>query len=180
MYDGSLVRLRAIEIDDDLPVLHRWFNDAEVTYYLASRYPRSRDTIRELTASWGPMSLGSARFLVERRDSGDPVGLVALRDAAPENREAELDLLIGERSAWGQGFGTDTVRTTCRFGFEEMGLHRIQLFVFADHAAAIKVYERVGFVHEGVIRRTLYKRGAWHDLAFMGLLSQELRPAPQQ
>jgi RimJ/RimL family protein N-acetyltransferase len=173
-YDGTLVRLRAME-PSDAEAQHRWFNDPEVLRHLASRYPVSAGAIAGRLEGAGAMTFANPRFSVERRDTGELIGYTALRDVTPESRHAELDLLIGERSCWGQGFGTDTTRTVCRFAFEKQGLHRVQLWVSVEHGAAVTVCERAGFVAEGVARHKLYRRGAWHDCVLMGLLAGELR-----
>jgi RimJ/RimL family protein N-acetyltransferase len=171
-YDGSLVRLRAMS-PDDAPAQHRWFNDPEVTRFTALRYPASEAAIAARLDGAAAMTFANPRFAVERRDTGELIGYTALRDATPESRNAELDLMIGERAVWGQGFGTDTTRTVCRFGFEQLGLHRVHLWVFAEHVAAIRAYERVGFVHEGRARDRFFQGGRWHDCLLMGLLADE-------
>jgi RimJ/RimL family protein N-acetyltransferase len=172
MYDGELVRLRAME-PEDAAAQHRWFNDPDVTRYLAIRYPTAEAAIAARLEGAGPITYANPRFSVERRDTGELIGFTALRDVTPESRNGELDLVIGERSAWGQGFGTDTTRTVCRFAFRRLALHRVHLWVFAEHAAAIKTYERVGFVHEGVARDRFFKGGRWHDCVLMAMLAEE-------
>jgi RimJ/RimL family protein N-acetyltransferase len=175
VYEGERVRLRAVEPEADTPVFHAWFGDLAVTRYLAPRYPRSLASTRERLAEWSAPSFEAARFTVERLDTGEPVGFAALRDATPEERDAELDLVVGDRTAWGGGLGTDAVRVLCRFGFDEMNLHRIHLYVFTDNAPAMAIYRTVGFVQEAVLRHAFYTRGAWHDTLLMGLLRGELR-----
>jgi RimJ/RimL family protein N-acetyltransferase len=168
---GALVTLRPM-VADDAAAQHRWFADPEVTRWTGLRYPLS------LAAISGRLAGAEAtdpRFAVERRDTGETVGYVALRDITPESRNAELDLVIGERSAWGLGLGTDTTRTACRYAFDRLGLHRVHLWVFAEHAAAVRAYEKCGFAHEGVARDRFYKHGRWHDCLLMGLLAGELR-----
>ena len=174
MYDGALVRLRAME-PEDAEAQHRWFNDLEVVRYLMPRYPIGLPGRREWIAERAPISQAAARFSVERLDTGQLIGFAALRDVAPENLDAELDLVVGERSAWGHGFGADTTRTLCRFGFDEMNLHRIHLYVFVDNAPAVHIYQQLGFVSEGTVRESFYRRGRYHDAYLMGLLRAELR-----
>ena len=166
-YAGDLVVLRPVT-PDDAEMQHRWFADIEITRYLGLRYPLSIGAIAERLAEGRDY-----RFTVLRRDTGEPVGYTALRGVTPENLNGELDLAIGERSAWNGGFGTDTTRTICRYGFERLNLHRIHLWVFAEHHRAIRVYEKVGFVREAVSRDRLYKHGKWHDTLLMGLLAEE-------
>lgn len=171
MYEGTLVRLRAME-PRDAAAQHRWFADPEVTRWTGWRYPMSRDVLAQRLAERSNGSFASAAFSVERRDTGELVGRVMLRDAHPENRAAELDLVIGERAAWGQGFGTDATRTVCDFGFRQMGLHRVYLWVFLANEAAIRVYEKCGFVREGVARDRFWRDG-WHDQLLMARLAED-------
>lgn len=171
-FAGDLVTLRGVELDD-VPLHHAWFNDPEVSRWLGLRYPLSVAAV-ERRATVEP-SFADTRLTVVANDTGAVVGLTALRGATPENRDAELDLVIGERSAWGRGYGTDATRATCRYAFERLGLHRVHLWVFPENASAVRIYERVGFVHEAVARDRLFRHGRWHDCLLMGLLREELR-----
>ncbi|HEU0132219.1 MAG TPA: GNAT family protein [Mycobacteriales bacterium] len=174
MYAGSLVRLRAPEARD-VDDFHAWFNDPEVTATLGARYPVTLRAEREWVEQHGVVSYGSAHFSIETLD-GVLLGSCSLASTAvPENRGAELGITIGNKAYWGRGYGTDAVRTLCRFGFEEMNLHRIELLVFAHHAAARRVYEKVGFAVEAVAREAHWGEGRWYDDVHMALLEGGLR-----
>ena len=84
-----------------------------------------------------------------------------------------LGIWIG-RPWWGQGYGTDAVRTLCRFGFEHVNLHRVTLEVNADNAQAIRAYTKVGFREEGRLREAMFVHGERMDTVVMGLLEGEL------
>lgn len=170
--EGDLVRLRAPEPEDE-PYYYTWINDPEVTVHLLARYPFTHEQEREFLSR--PASYESVNLTIVTLADGLPIGNVALRNASPENRMADLGIMIGDREYWNRGYGTDAMRTICRFGFDVMNLHRIQLDVFADNARAMKVYERIGFVHEGRKRDAHYRRGSYVDVVMMGLLAGELR-----
>ena len=51
------------------------------------------------------------------------------------------------------------------------GMERIELEVLASNTAAVKLYERLGFAHEGVKRRARHLDGAWDDNVLMALLA---------
>ena len=84
-------------------------------------------------------------------------------------------VVIDGEAYWDGGYGTDAMRVLCRFGFEIMNLHRIQLDVYGNNHRAIHVYEKVGFTREVTKRQALYKFGRYHDVHVMGLLEGELR-----
>lgn len=172
-FEGRLVRLRAREPEDE-PLLYAWFNDPEVTQHLTLRYPLSHRQEREFIESGSAPGYDHAGFAVETLADGTLIGGVSLEQVSPEKRSAVLGIAIGDKSRWDRGYGTDTMRTICRFGFETMNLHRIQLEVYADHARARRVYERVGFRVEGQLRDGTFRYGRYQDVVVMGLLEGEL------
>ncbi|MGE0228288.1 MAG: GNAT family N-acetyltransferase [Dehalococcoidia bacterium] len=171
--EGRLVRLRAREPADE-ELAYRYFNDPRVTEYLAVRYPFSHQQERDALSL--PAKYLGAHFAIETIEERRFLGTCSLEVAFPENRRAELGIVIGDPDYWDGGYGTDAVRTLCRFGFEEMNLHRIELEAFAENARARRVYERLGFVVEGARRDGWYQGGHYQDVILMGLLEGELRP----
>ena len=59
------------------------------------------------------------------------------------------------------------------YGFDELHLHRIQLEVLATNDRAIRVYERLGFLHEGRKRHAQFKAGRYVDVLVMAVLEDE-------
>ena len=55
-----------------------------------------------------------------------------------------------------------------------MNLQRVSLYVLDTNHRARSVYETVGFVHEGTLRRARFRHGRYVDLHVMGLLADEL------
>jgi RimJ/RimL family protein N-acetyltransferase len=169
---GSLIRLRAGEPEDE-PFSYEWVNDGEVTRFLGSRYPRSHAAGRTSQAE-AEISYSQAGFMVDRLADGRPIGWVALRRATGEDRCATLGISIGDKTCWDGGYGTDTMRTVCRFGFDVMNLNRIELDVYVENARAVRVYEKIGFRLEATLRDYQFKFGQYWDLYLMGLLRGEL------
>ncbi len=173
-FEGSLIRLRAREPGDE-PLLYAWFNDPEVTQHLTVRYPMSHAQETAFISANGANGYAKVSFAVETLADRRLIGGVGLEDTSPENRSAVLGIAIGDKAYWDGGYGSDTMRTVCRFGFETMNLHRIELEVYVSNERAIHVYEKVGFRIEGRRRDALYTRGAYQDVLVMGLLEGELR-----
>lgn len=173
LLEGELVRLRATE-ESDAPAMYRWINDWETVKYLGGRYPRTMGFEREWATKGDPAYV-NAQFIIEVMEGQKAIGWVGLHDASPEDRAAELGIAIGEPEFLDGGYGTDAMRVACRYGFEMMNLHRIALTVYDWNVRATRVYEKVGFRREGVIRDGIFKAGRWNDLVYMGLLRGELK-----
>ena len=60
-----------------------------------------------------------------------------------------MGIVIGEKSLWGQGYGTDALNALLDFGFGELRLERIWLEVNDDNLRGKRSYEKCGFVLRG-------------------------------
>ena len=173
MIEGKLVNLRARELSD-VERMTRWINDREVTRFMGNRYPWSsaaEEAFVQRTTS-GPMAYGDVSFAIETKD-GVHIGTAGLHRASPENRAAELGIMIGEKAYWSKGYGTDAVATLLRFAFEEMNLNRIELHVFGFNARAQAAYRKCGFVEEGRMREAHYAESVYSDVVVMAVLREE-------
>jgi RimJ/RimL family protein N-acetyltransferase len=169
--EGRLIRLRAVE-EGDVGPIHDMFNDPEMLANLGSvTFPESRAGTRE----WWEHSRAaedSQTFAIETL-AGELVGACSLEHISPRTRSAILGIWIG-KPYWDQGYGTDAVRTLCRFGFGEMNLQRVELVVLETNPRGRRAYEKVGFKEEGRQRRTHFVGGKPVDDILMGLLAEEL------
>jgi RimJ/RimL family protein N-acetyltransferase len=157
---------------DDIPRFIRWLGDAETSTFLGQRAPLSQaveerwfDKMveRHGTDLW--------YFVVCRRESGHPIGSVALGDLDHANGSAQLGIALGEDR--GQGLGTDAMRAILDFGFGELRLERIWLDVYVDNDPAVHLYEKLGFVHEGTLRHAMFRAGTYCDIYRMAILRSE-------
>ena len=170
---GEHVFLRAAE-RADIPMMVRWFNDADVVRNLTRVDPMSEAG----EAAWFDRMLEAQgrtdyHFVICLRDGGRPIGTAGLHDVDLRDGRAEFGIAIGEKDEWGKGYGTDTLRAICEFGFGELRLERIELFYYDGNERGRRSYEKVGFTHEGTMRRAHYARGAHHDVHIMGMLRDE-------
>lgn len=178
MIVGERVGLRALA-PDDAESLWRWNNDPDVVRWMDSYYDQTLASVRKRLEERAPNAYGDTLYGVEVREGGALIGLVRLRDAKPETGCAELDIYLGEKDHWGQGYATDALRTMCRYGFDTMRLHKISLAVVTENHGAHHVYRKVGFVEEGRLRQVFHRDGRWYDMFTMGLLEGELREATE-
>jgi RimJ/RimL family protein N-acetyltransferase len=172
---GRLVRLRATEPSDAL--LNDLFNDHGVRTGLGAPFPQPIESFHDWIEAARKRD-DHVNLAIERLDEPGPIGMCDLMRIEAPTRTAEMGIWLA-RPWWGGGYGTDAVRTICRFGFDHVNLHRITLFVNGDNAHAIRAYEKVGFQHEGVMREGAFVHGARVDQLVMGLLAGDLRDGPE-
>lgn len=112
----------------------------------------------------------NVEFVIEV--DGEAVGTAVLFDFDHLARHAEAGISLVPQ-ARGRGIGTAAIRQLVAFGFARRNLHRIHLQAIASNAAAIRAYEKAGFVVEGRHREHAWVRGHYEDIVRMGLLRSE-------
>ena len=106
---------------------------------------------------------------------GTAAGSATLFDFDLLARHAEAGINL-ERNARGRGIGTAAIIQLVEFGFVRHNLHRVHLQAISSNVAAIRAYEKAGFVIEGRQRQHAWVRGAYEDIVRMGILRSERTP----
>ncbi|MBE9157390.1 GNAT family N-acetyltransferase [Nodosilinea sp. LEGE 06152] len=91
---------------------------------------------------------------------------------------AELGYWVG-RPFWGRGYATEAGAALIAFGFDTLGLNRINAIHFGDNPASGRVMEKLGMAKEGYRRRQTPKWGVYRDVALYGLLREDWMNAKQ-
>ena len=112
-----------------------------------------------------------AQFVIY--DGETAVGSVYLRDIDRSNQKCEYGIFIGDEDCRGKGIGTAAAKLALTHAFEELGLNRVYLRVFADNLGAIKSYEKAGFRYEGTFRQDVMIDGVGEDIVFMAILRED-------
>ncbi len=174
MIYGERIRFRRAE-KDDLPLFMVWINDPDVTEGLALYLPMGMWEEEEWFSGLSKRSQAERPLTVEIRDGENwrAIGNVSVFNIDSVAHSAEVGIMLGDKSIWNQGYGTETMRLLLKHGFETLNLNRIQLYVYAENRRAIRTYEKVGFVHEGRKRQALFKHGKYQDILIMSVLREE-------
>ena len=159
---------------EDVPLFVRWLSDVRTTRTLALRSPLSL----ALEEGWFARLLERHgndlwHFVICSADDLRPVGALDLHEVSLVDGSAGLGIVIGDPADTNQGFGSDALRALLGFGFGQLRLERIWLDVYDYNERARRVYERVGFAHEGTLRHALFREGRFHDVHRMSILRDE-------
>src|SRR5215469_10397357 len=152
---GERVYLRALEPAQDNHLYATWLNDQEIRRYF-SVYPtsdtRGKERIENLYKDFRHIIFGVALKSDHRL-----VGLVGLKDINTLNQSAEFYVIIGDRSVWGQGYGTEATKLMLRYGFLELNLNRIQTTDMEENVGGWRADEKAGFKLEGILRENIQR-----------------------
>jgi len=169
---GERVVLRR-HAPENLRAFERWYGDPEVVRL--TRYqdgPMRHDEIERFFAARA-LGADSLSMAIHVRDTDRLIGTCALSQLDSDNGSALYHITIGEKDAWGRGYGTEATALMMGHAFGGLGLHRIALSVFAFNERAIRSYQSVGFVIEGRAREAIWRDGRWWDEISMSLLDSD-------
>ncbi|MBM7703937.1 GNAT family N-acetyltransferase [Metabacillus iocasae] len=137
-------------------------------------YPLTKKQLKEYIK--GANETGSDRFIfaVIDQQTGQTVGHISIMQIQYDNGSGRVGrVLVGDKHARGQGYGQAMMKEIVKFGFEELGLHRISLGVFDFNEQAVRAYEKVGFVREGLFRDVRKMDETYWSLIEMSILEDE-------
>jgi len=117
---------------------------------------------------------GRIWLAISLRSDGRQIGGIGLT-VDQQHLHAELGYWLGA-PYWGKGSATEAAREMLRYGFEDLGLHRIYASHFKHNPASGRVLVKLGMRHEGCQREHLRKWDRFVDSELYGLLRQEWKP----
>ena len=170
---GTHIYLDALE-RKDMEELGKCWRSLDLTQYL------SQDAIFPFTPEdemeWFDhvrKDKSSYVFAVRLRSDGSAIGTASLFEINWRIRKCVFGIAIGYPEQYGKGYGTEALRVILRYAFLELGLNRVQLHVYEFNKRAMRSYEKVGFVKEGVLRDAVYREGRYWDEVVMAILRRE-------
>jgi RimJ/RimL family protein N-acetyltransferase len=155
-----------------------WINDPGINrYLLTGQVPVSIAAeaafYERAVTSW---SEGTAyHFEIHVTADGRYIGNCGLHNIDMRHRSAEIGILIGETSEQNRGYGRDAIMTLTRFGFDTLGLNRIEIRSQADNERSMHLYEKLGFKPMGRLREATFTFGRFVDEAIFDMLVGEWR-----
>ncbi|PRQ07198.1 GNAT family N-acetyltransferase [Enhygromyxa salina] len=174
--DAARVRLRWLTLADASDVFEV-FRDPDTMRYWSSlpmqRREQASALIEQIHACFANQSL--YQWGVERRSDGRVIGTVTLASLDVSNRRADIGFALA-RDTWGSGYMSEAASAVLSFGFDTLGLERVEADVDPRNAASLVLLERLGFVREGLLRERWRVGTEVADSAMLGLLRREWRP----
>lgn len=156
--------LAPFTVGDISPRYVGWLNDPEVVRYSNQRFRRhdlksSEAYLRSFEG--GPNQFWSIRLAAD----GSMIGTMTAY-IAPPHGTADIGLLIGERSVWGQGYGYEAWQRLMDYLLGEQTLRKITAGAASGNAGMIRIMERAGMHHEATRRQQEIVSGELQDIVY--------------
>jgi ribosomal-protein-alanine N-acetyltransferase len=167
------LELKPMELTD-APALFSFWSDPAVTKHMnieaftdVAQAEQMISLLQELSQE------GKAcRWTITLRQPFEIIGSCGFNYLDHENKRAEIGYDLG-RFFWGSGYASEAIRAMLGFGFEQLGLNRIEAKVEPENVSSIKLLKRLQFTEEGRLREYEMSKGKLVDVIMFSLLKSE-------
>ena len=181
--EGERTRLELFsEIHRDDPAYLNWLRDPDVvrTLYLPD-YLAGPVPYEEVKTYCNRMINSETDLFLALTDKTDD-RFVGTWKAGHTNWYAgisDIGIMVGDKGTWGKSLAQDSIFTLCRYLFQTVGLRKLTSGAMAINPAMIKVFEKLGFRREALMRAQDRIEDGYCDHVHFGCFPDELRaPTP--
>ncbi len=151
-------------VESDIENIYKGLSHPDIIKYYGVNYKTLEETkeqmkffadleIKETGIWWAVCSLDNKTFY----------GAGGLNSLNKEHKKAEIGFWL-LTDFWGQGIMTESIPLICKYGFDKLGLHRIEGFVETDNINCKKAMVKLDFKHEGTMKDCEIKNGTFISL----------------
>lgn len=190
-------------VQDDFAAVHSYATDPDVVRFMVWG-PNSEDDTRNFIANilaWqqaqprkvfdlavetkenrrliGSCGFHLARTISEGSSQSIGQGTAADYNLDPHSHTRDQHAAVGycfSKEAWGQGYATEAATAVLRFGFEQLGLHKIFATCDVDNKGSARVLEKIGMRREGHFLEDIKIKRQWRDSFLYSALNRDWNP----
>lgn len=154
---------------EDLGTIVKWRNNKEIMKYNTQFFLLN---IEYQNRWFNTISKkDSKQIMFVFKYGGDIIGVGGLIHLDKQNKNADIAIIIGETKMHGKELGTRALRLLVDYGFQKMKLHRIGAEIFEYNKISVKLFEKLNFKKEGMIRDALWRYGRWWNIYKYSILN---------
>ena len=156
---GKKVTLRPPD-ETDAKRFVEWFADTEVTRFLARTNPPSLAEEEEFLKRIGE-SKDDVWWVIEAE--GRAIGATGILRIDWIDANAITGTVIGDKSAWRKGYGSEAMALRTAYAFRQLNLHKLKSGAFMDNEPSKRALRKTGYREVGVAREDFWREGRWQD-----------------
>lgn len=128
-----------------------WINDEEVVKFLETQKGSSITDLEKFLLNIENNEIFA--WAIEIKNSNQHIGNIKIDPIDYKNGFCEYGILMGEKAQWGKGFAKEASIGVINFCFEKLKLRKVNLGVLIENKRAIKLYNSLGFIKEGLFKK---------------------------
>jgi len=155
----------------DLPILRDWRNSKGIleynTQFTLLNMKSQENWFKQIKAK------NSDRIMFMIISNNQPVGVCGLIHVDKKERNADVAIIIGKKTLHGKGLGKKSLQKLVEYGFNKLKLHRIGAEVFEYNNKSIKLFKKMNFKYDALLRDSLWRNSTWWNTQVFSLLKED-------
>lgn len=173
MLTNNSVILRSIEIDD-LEQLRVWRNNPDLRKYFREHSELSKQDQMNWYEKVVLQKTSTFMFAITDRGTKNLLGACGLCYLDWLRKSADLSIYIGFENIYlDDKYAKDSANALIKYGFEELGLHRLWAEVYSHDAKKQDFFKQLKFTLDGRFRESHWSEGRWLDSLYFGRLATD-------
>jgi len=174
IFQKENIRLRDIK-EKDITFLHEYVNNEDVLFYINPKNAflftekDEKDWFKKMSAFEN-----NYEFVIENIENNEIIGICGFNEIDFKNSNTIIGIFI-KKEMQNKGYGKLALKILINFAFDELNLNKIKLNVFSFNPNAIKLYEKLGFKTEGILKNELFRFGKYHNVINMAILKKDTK-----
>ncbi len=174
MLIGEKIILRPLKIED-LEKTHEWRNNLELIKLTQGiRFPKTLEMDRDwFNNALNDKSNRNIYFGIDEIETGEFIGIIQLNNIDYISRNANWGFMIGETKNQSKGIGTEFSNLILNYTFNELNLIKITSYIVDNNKISNKLFRKLGFNEEGILRKHYFVDGEYKDIVIMSLFKDD-------
>jgi [ribosomal protein S5]-alanine N-acetyltransferase len=167
--------LRQLRLEDSID-LYNYFSKDEVTEYYDLESFTEQKQAEDLIKNWNEKfnKLVGIRWGITLKTEDRIIGTCGFHNWSKEHFKAEIGYELTPEY-WQQGIMTEVLRSVIKYGFEDLGLNRVEALIDTDNISSRKLLEKLGFSEEGLLKEYFFEKKRFVDAVIFSVLKKEYK-----
>jgi len=153
----------------DLEIIVKWRNDPKIMKY--NRQFFLLNMKHQLRWFNDLSKKDSEQRMFVFKYNGNTIGVGGLIHLDKKNRSAEVSIILGETKLQHRGLGTRALQLLVNYAFQKLKLHRIEAEIFEYNKISVKLFERLNFKREAILKDSLWRNGRWWNVYIFSIIN---------
>ena len=160
---GKKIYLRDVKLSDVNKNYIKWMNDKYINQFMETRFrPHTLSDIQTFVNQM--MESDNVLFLaIVDIEINYHIGNIKLGPISKYHQRGDISFFIGEKDYWGKGIASEAVSLLTDYGLNQLNLIKICAGSYSNNIGSIKVFEKLGFIKEGILKKQFYSDGDMVD-----------------
>lgn len=160
---GEKIYLKLLKPEDVTTSYVNWLNDEEINQFLECRWkPHTLEEIKEYVDK---IDSDESNYLfgIYIKEINEYVGNIKIGEINKNHRYADIGLLIGNKNAWGKGYGSEAIKLVTQFAKNELNLNKLVAGIYGNNIGSYKAFIKSGYQEAARYKKHRYYKGNYID-----------------